>query len=313
MKKAQLQINKTGYRERQFDPTNAEEIMKQFIENKRLYDLYEQDKADFTKSATKHWGHLLPPGINANEWFGERLRSDCDQPYFIEPRAEHTPLTEPDDTREYYTAPKNADGHGQIVLCYANDAIKEFIDENNISPKCIRAHENVHKMTHFKLPGENAYRVGFRINDGDINQGRGFNEGATNIMAKRLTDFEPDTLGYHFETQIANKVMNIADEDTFFGAMLLDPQILTEKYDDIAGKGRYIKLIYDTDNLFNLRKNLYSSTTNRGYGKSQTDIYTSYKQIAHDLKRVEQKIKPYPKLRNSTITGTSPKETPMTL
>ena len=268
----------------------AQQVVTQSVEAEALYNAHEKDKEKFGKAAAKEWGHLLPEGTDTEKWFDERFRSDFNQPYIIDPE-----LKKKGVVASYITSP-GANGHGQIVFSDRNYA---YGDTHEIT----RAHENVHKITNFALEGgQKDSRTGVHVSRqfGFEQKGIGFNEGATNIMAERLadeksvkSDFSGYKSSYPQETQIARQVMEITGEDAFFSGMLIDSQILMEKYDGIAGKGSYNKLLDDTDNLYRLNEKARSQSQDRNkildnangvYENIQKDI------LAVSIKQTQQEL-----------------------
>lgn len=94
-----------------------------------------------------------------------------------------------------------------------------FRDEKARNNKFIRAHEVGHKVT--ASNEKNNYSSGFHVSKQDpvtgyktqIGLGRCFDEGATNLLAEKLSGvpikYEESSLAYFGETRIAKQVMEI--------------------------------------------------------------------------------------------------------
>ena len=254
---------------------------KQKIEKTLLLEIYKRDKEKFGKACAEQFGHLLPKNIDPIKWFDERLTCYDEQPYVIDPA-----LAEINCNALYKSGP---DGHGQIAFVDIKYINNKYTDEFGHNAEFARAHENIHKATNFKIDGEDeAQRVGVLVTQNFEQRGRALNEGITNIMAERITNH--NATSYMLETQIARQLMDIVGEDALFAGMLIDPKILGDKYDSIAGKGSYVKLLDDTDNMLRLKKEARTTKDEKERAQIQSEAKALFAQTKNNLAFIKSNL-----------------------
>ena len=226
--------------------------------NSELAELFESDVKEFSEKGAKAFGHILKKrGIdNPQKWFEDRLRGDV--------AVDVLPYSYKDDG---FGARFDMDT-GAII----------FKSICSIHKKFNRAHEMVHKITLLLmdkvLEGKiySANRVGLLVRDIEMSMdektgaikesyrvgaenGRWFNEGATNLVAEKLLGIDCNMSGatdgrdsYPFETQLARQVMEAVGEDAFFEAVFFEPDILANKWHELTGdKCSYPRIVYFLD------------------------------------------------------------------
>ena len=206
---------------------SAEEINAEFAR------LFESDVKEFSENGAKAFGHILAKnGIDdPQKWLEHKMREDNGDP----------------DFKPYSYNPSIKNLFCGARCLHSTGAI-EFSSLSIAKSKYTRAHEMAHKIT------LTVGRCGFLIYgmvDDEI--GRAFNEGATNLIAGKLTDISYLKGGrsYILQTFSVWKVKKQVGADTVFEAAFFDPQILKNKWENLGNSERtYREMIYKFDEDF---------------------------------------------------------------
>ena len=190
-------------------------------QQQELDTIFEQATEKTSTSIAQRFGHLFE-AENPQEYIDNRLRTveSGHSPFSVDPTVKEVGAAVFKPIKPITMDGQEIQPDGRIVFGSMEIAQDEWT----------QVHELIHKLT-FEQIDDNTFRTGFNTHTRDAHgyitgQGRGLNEGATDLLTESVMGHPAQGGRYHNEVFIARQLAEVVGEDVFFKAKFKDPRIL---------------------------------------------------------------------------------------
>ena len=232
----------------------SEEKQNEFArKDEQLTELFERDVEVFSKNAARELGHIAAKQTdNPEKWFRDRL----------------------DQVGYRYLRRVGLLGR---QTAFHSFGLISFSGSASVNNEFVRAHEMAHKL--MKASGGVFYftkeyeKIDEKTGEKklvNLEMGRAFNEGVTNLLAEKLSGLPvpaptETSNSYAGATSVARRIIKAVGEDLFFEAVLSNPELLINRIDKLGGKDTYATIATGLDELLLLENTIKRTGHNKDY------------------------------------------------